>query len=269
MQFRNRISVAVGVLMLAGCAPGVDITVEEEAVRAVSARWLELSRQRNAAAIADLFADDGGVVWQNRPATSGRDNLEAFMRRAFAENPSSEGGFAPDRIDVGAAGDLAVEQGTYEDPADQGRYMTVYRKVGSDWKVAADMSVSTSPDGGAPDWATESLSRWYEAFNARDAQGLANLYTADARVSEARGRAAIIARFRAGWVDSDEQCSGGFDDFAVVGSIAAGRGRDVCTSTTQDGGPTATVYSNWLAIYERQADGSWLCIRDNGEAVEP
>jgi ketosteroid isomerase-like protein len=214
-----------------------------------------------------LFAEDGAVYWEDRPPTSGPEAIEDFMGRQFAENPGGEGGFSPDRVDVAASGDLAVEQGTYNTPNEAGRYITVYRKIGSDWKVAADMSLSTSPDGGAPAWARESLARWYETFNARDVQGLADLYTADARVGDARGRAALIQRFRAGWAESDDSCSGGYDDFVVVGSIAAGWGRDVCMVTPADGGSPTTVYSNWLAVYERQADGSWLCIRDYGEPL--
>jgi ketosteroid isomerase-like protein len=214
-----------------------------------------------------LFAEDGAVYWEDRSPTSGPEAIEDFMRRQFTENPGGEGGFGPDRVDVAASGDLAVEQGAWNTPNDAGRYITVYRKIGNDWKVAADMSLSTSSDGGAPAWARESLVDWYERFNARDAQGLADLYTADARVGDARGRAAIIKRFHAGWAENDESCSGGYDDFVVVGSIAAGRGRDMCIVKPADGGSPTTAYYNWLAVYERQADGSWLCIRDYGEPV--
>ena len=268
MLFRILIFVASSSLVLVGCAPSVDVTAEEEAVRATSARWLELSKQHDASGVAGLFAEDGAVYWEDRPSTSGPDAIEDFMRRQFAENPGGEGSFGADRVDVAASGDLAAEQGAYDGPNDSGRYITVYRKVGSDWKVAADMSVSTSPDGGAPAWARESLARWYETFNARDVQGLADLYTADARVGDAQGRAAIIQRFQAGWAESDESCSGGYDDFVVRGPIAAGWGRDVCVVTPADGESPTTTYSNWLAVYERQADGSWLCIRDHGEAME-
>jgi len=247
----------------------VDTTAEEEAIRAMSARWLELSQQQNAAGVAGLFAEDGALYWEDQPATSGAEAIEAFMTRSFAENPDAEGGFGPDRIDVAASGDLAVEQGKWDGPDDQGRYITVYQKVGSDWKVQADMSLSTAPDGGAPGWARETLARWYERFNTRDAESLADLYAADARVGDAQGRAAIIQQFQDNWAESNESCSGGFDDFVVVGSIAAGWGRDTCVGTPEDGGPTATVRSNWLAMYERQSDGSWLCIRDYADPIAP
>jgi len=267
MRFWIPILVIAAGSILMGCAPQVDVAAEEEGVRATSARWLEYSDQRDASGVASLFSEDGTVYWEDRPPTSGREAIEAFMSRQFAETPVAGGGFGPDRIDVARSGDLAVEQGTFTGTDTEGRYITVYRKVENDWKVAADMSMSTTPDGGAPAWARESLARWYETFNARDVQSLADLYTADAKVGEARGRAEIIQYFRDGWAEDARTCSGSYDDFVVVGTIAAGRGRDVCVATPTDGGAPTTFYSNWLAMYEQQEDGSWLCIRDYGEAA--
>jgi len=255
-------------LAIAGCTPAVDTAAEEEAIREVAASWLELSQRQDAAGVAGLFAEDGAVYWEDRPATSGVDAIEAFMTREFAENPSAEGGFAPDRIDVAASGDLAVEQGTYQALSDQGRYITVHRKIGGEWRVQTDMSVSTAPDGGAPDWAREGLANWYERFNARDAEGMADLYTADARVGDVQGRAAIIRDFQNDWAEDNRSCSGGFDDFVVVGSIASGWGRDTCVGASDGGDPT-TTRSNWLSMFERQADGTWLMIRDRGEPIVP
>ena len=200
-----------------------------------------------------------------RDPARGPSEIEAHMARAHLENPSGEGGFAPDRIDVAVSGDLAVEQGSYQGPGDEGRYITVHKKLNDEWKILADMSVSTTPGGGAPAWAMESLEQWYEAFNARDAEAIADLYTADARVGDAQGRAAIIADFEAEWAEADLECYGGYDAFHLVGTLAAGWGRDFCTdgATGEHAGA-----SRWVAVHELQADGSWLMIRDRGEPVE-
>lgn len=267
MPYRISTLLTVACMLLAGCAPRVDVTAEEDAVRAVSARWLEASTQRDAAGIAGLFAEDGAVYWEDRPPTAGPAAIEDFMRRQFADNPAGEGSFGPDRVDVAASGDLAVELGAYQSPGGAGRYVTVYRKVGSDWKVAADMSVDAAPHGGAPQWAQESLAQWYEAFNAHNAAGLADLYTPDARVGAVRGRAAIMRYFRTDWSEHNTSCSGDYDDFVVVGPVATARGRDVCSVTPSGGGAPTTVYSHWVSVYERQADGRWLCSRDYGEPV--
>ena len=188
------------------------------------------------------------------------------MQEGYSFSQGDPGSWGGDRIDVAASGDLAVEHGSWQSSTDSGRYLTVYRKIGSDWKVGADMSVETAPHGGAPAWAVEILSEWYAAYNDRDAERLADTYTADARIRDARGRRAIIDRFKAGWAEDDEVCSGDFDGFEVVGPITVGWGRDTCTPR-QEGDDSAVSRTNWLAVYELQEDGNWLCIRDFGEDV--
>ncbi len=253
---------SVLVLALAACAPQPDLAVEEQAIRDISASWMAMDEAKDAAGIASLFADDAGVYWEQRAPARGSAAILAHMQRAQDENPSGEGGFGSDRIDIAASADLAVEQGAYENPADQGRYITVHKKVGDEWKVLADMSVSMAPDGGAPDWAVKSLSDWYAAYNARDASTIATLYARNARVGGAQGRNAIIANFRAGWAETADTCSGAYDGFEIVDDIAAGWGRDVCTLAG------ATTLSRWLTFHERQPDGSWLMIRDRGQPIE-
>ena len=147
--------------------------------------------------------------------------------------------------------------------------MTVYTKVGEDWKITADVSLGTTPNGGAPGWAVEQLSEWYDAWNSRDAQRLATLYSRDARTTGAQGRAALIARWEANWAENESEiCSGGYDGFQIIGAIATGWGRDTCTITPSGGGAATVERSRWLAVLEQQADGSWLLIRDFGEPVE-
>jgi ketosteroid isomerase-like protein len=253
-------------MMMSACAPRVDSVVEEEAVRAIGTAWQAFDDEQNAAGVAGLFAADGSAYWEGRQPAIGPQEIELFMSESYAFDPGGEGSWGSDRLHLAASGDLAVEEGAFQSPVDQGRYITVYKKVGDAWKIAADMSVSTAPDGGAPAWALELLDRWYETFNARDAAALADTYTSDAVVGDARGRRAITARFEAGWAESDAVCSGQFDGFEVRGTIATGWGRDTCVTAGEGGGGT-TERSNWLAVYEQQTDGSWLCIRDYGEPV--
>jgi uncharacterized protein (TIGR02246 family) len=268
MQLRHLLLSAPALLF--ACAPRADVAAEEEAIRAMSAAWQALDKEKDAAGVAALFADDGQLHWQERDPISGRAAVEEFIARNYAENPGVDGGFGPDRILVATSGDLAVEQGAWQDGENQGRYMTVYQKAGDDWKVAADMSLNTNPNGGAPDWAVEQLTQWYDAFNARDARRLSRLYSTNAKVTDAQGRAALMARWEAEWAESESQsCSGGYDGFQMVGSIAAGWGRDTCEITPLGGGAVTVERSRWLAVLEPQADGSWLLIRDFGESVEP
>jgi ketosteroid isomerase-like protein len=142
--------------------------------------------------------------------------------------------------------------------------MTIHKKMEGEWRIIADMSVDAPADGGAPEWAVQGLTEWYEAFNGRDAEALADLYTGDARTGGGEGRAGIIASFRSGWSEADETCRGGYDGFRIVGGIAAGWGRDFCTDR-QTGELTVT---RWLSVHDRQADGTWLLVRDWGEEIQ-
>lgn len=267
MSIRHVMGLSALTLVLGGCAPAVDVAEEESAIRASAASWLQMAAEGDAAGVAGLFAGDATLYWANRPATAGRADIEAFLAREFAEDPAGEGSFAPDRIDVAASGDLAVEQGGFQGPGGQGRYMTLHRKIDGQWRVQTDMSVGMAPDGGAPDWAQEMLERWYEAYNGRNAQGLADLYTADAKVGGVQGRAAIIRRYVEGWAENDESCSGAYDGWMMVGEVATGWGRDTCVTTSEDGVETVSARSNWIVVMEAQPDGTWLMIRDFGEEM--
>ena len=273
MRIQFSVLVAVTVLVCSGCSPqgagpAVDLAAEEEAVGAITPSWLAYEAEKDAAGVAGLFAADGTVAWQGRPPAFGRDAIEGFLVDYYAFTPGDTGSFGPDRMDIAASGDLAVEHGTWKNPAESGRYTTVYRKIGDSWNITSDMSVRTAPHGGAPAWANESLAKWYDAFNARDAERLADTYSPDARIQGAHGRQAIIARYQANWAESNAVCAGDFDGFQMVGPVAVGWGRDTCTVTPADGGPATTERLTWLAMYEQQKDGSWLCIRDFGGGVE-
>ena len=255
---------SIAAIVLGACQPHLDLASEEQAIRDISAQWAALDDAKDAAGVAALFTEDATIVWDDRTPVQGREAIERHMSTAYLENPSGEGGWAPDRIDMAASGDLAVEHGAWQNPGSEGRYMTVHKKVDGEWQIVADMSVDTPADGGAPDWAVESLAEWYEAFNARDAETLVGLYADNARTGGGEGRTAIMASFRSGWAEADETCRGGYDGFQIVGGVAAGWGRDFCTHR-ETGELTVT---RWLSVHDQQADGTWLLIRDWGEEVQ-
>lgn len=260
---------ALALTAVAACAPKVDQAAEEAAVREVATRYLELAKARDAAGIAAIFTADG--AWY--PATFthgfGPAGVEAAWAESFAFNPSDDSEWAADRFDVAASGDLAVEHGSFAAfGGGAGHYLTVYRKEGGAWKVASDMSVPPAGNDGAPQWARDALARWYQAFNGRDLDGLVAYYAADAVVGGARGRTAIADMFRSDWAERPMTCQGGYDSFRVVGPVAVGWGRDTCTGEAGADGVVPVQRSNWVSVYEQQADGSWICTRDHGVPVE-
>lgn len=146
------------VLAAAACAPQAppppDLAAEEQAVRAITAQWLEYERAKDIAAIIGLFADDGVVIGDNEEPVPAHAGFEAQRTAFWAENPHHVASWATERVEVAASADLAVEHGTWSGTGlgpdgtgdDHGRYVTVFRKVNGVWKVSADISVSTKPE---------------------------------------------------------------------------------------------------------------------------
>jgi len=134
--------------------PAVDVAAEEAAVRAVSARWLELAKAKDSAGAAALFDEDGVLMRQGQETAVGAAAIQEAIAAEYASDPGSVIDWSTEGVEVARSGDLAVELGEWRltglgadgTGEDHGTYMTLYRKVGGEWKVAADASASTVAD---------------------------------------------------------------------------------------------------------------------------
>jgi uncharacterized protein (TIGR02246 family) len=120
-------------------------------------QWLAFENAKDMAGIAALFTEDGSLIRENQEPVVGRAAIEADLNRTRMENPTSVANWETDRVEVAASADLAVEYGTWSETGlgpngteqDHGRYVTTFRKVNGAWKVAADISISTTPEPAA------------------------------------------------------------------------------------------------------------------------
>ena len=156
-------------LLLAGCrvadrpandtaansSAAIDAGAEEQAIRGEVDRWLQLVKAKDAAAIADLYAEDGAVMPPNAPIGKGRAAIQQTWA-GMMQTPGFDLTFVPDQIVVSSAGDMALDRGTYRlrvapngaAQTDTGKYVVVWRKIDGKWKAAADIFNSDLPASG-------------------------------------------------------------------------------------------------------------------------
>jgi uncharacterized protein (TIGR02246 family) len=152
---------AICALLVAACtqpAPAVtpkpDVAAEEKAIRDRDAEWLKAAQARDAAGEAALFADDGVAYREHQDPFVGPAAVQAYGTKFYANNPKGNATWTTDAIRFGESADLAIQTGEYHYTGlgpkgvgeDKGRFVTVWKKVGGQWKVAYDIGSTTMPE---------------------------------------------------------------------------------------------------------------------------
>lgn len=133
-------------------AAAANAGADEQAIRGYVKRWLQLVQAKDAAAIAGLYTEDGAVMPPNAPIGKGRAAIQQTWA-SMMQTPGFALTFTPEQIVVSASGDMALDRGTYSltvaphgtAQKDTGKYVVVWRKVGKEWKAAADIFNSDLP----------------------------------------------------------------------------------------------------------------------------
>ena len=133
----------------------VDNGADEQAIRRQVDRWLQLVKAKDAAGIAALYAEDGAVMPPNAPIGKGRGAVQQTWA-SMMRTPGFDLTFAPEQIVVSSSGDMALDRGTYSltiapegtTQTDTGKYVVVWRKIGREWRAAADIFNSDLPASG-------------------------------------------------------------------------------------------------------------------------
>lgn len=139
----------------ADAATSTSTTADEEAIRGQVTQWLALIKSKDSTAIAQLYTEDGAVMPPNAPIGKGQAAIQQTWA-AMMGTPGFDLAIIPDQIIVSASGDMALDRGTYrltvapsgKTMNDTGKYVVVWRKVGGEWKAAADIFNSDLPAGG-------------------------------------------------------------------------------------------------------------------------
>jgi uncharacterized protein (TIGR02246 family) len=161
MQSFSRPVVVIALLFLAGCS-SPDLTREEQAIRDNDARWLKAAQARDAAGEGAMFASDGVAYREHIDPLVGPAAFQVFTTKFATDNPKASTTWSTDAIRIAESGDLAIQTGEYRltglgtkgDGEDKGRFVTVWKKVNGEWKVAHDIGSTTSPDAAHAGWET-------------------------------------------------------------------------------------------------------------------
>lgn len=102
---------------------------------------------KDAAKVAALYAEDAVAMPPNRPMVKGRSAIEAQLKADMKKEPVT---LKLSPFESGITGDRAYEAGTAAIKLPDGRtvnekYVTVYKRVGGDWKIAYDIWNSDAP----------------------------------------------------------------------------------------------------------------------------
>ena len=122
-----------------------------EAVDAGNYFFVKAFAERDAQAIADLYAEDARVVAPGAEPASGREAIAAFWTGAMQKTQAVR----LETLTVEAAGDLAVEEGVAHLTADDGtesagRYLVVWKREGRRWYLHRDIWNSGPLEAGNP-----------------------------------------------------------------------------------------------------------------------
>ena len=157
MRIRFALVTAV-CLLLNGCAAAPrssDPAADEKAIRDLAARWQKALLARDAATQASMFADDGVSYHDGQEPLVGPAAILAWEQRAVTGHPKAKITSTTDRIQISASGDLAVQTGEgrltslgehgEDQKVHRQRFVTIWKKVNGEWKVAHDIAVNVTP----------------------------------------------------------------------------------------------------------------------------
>jgi uncharacterized protein (TIGR02246 family) len=166
LSSRKALLPAVALFAVLACSPkaadapvaaAADPAADEAKIRAEAPTWFDLYNKGDADGVTGLYTDDGVVLAPGVPAAVGKEAIRAYLAKDIAASRAA--GITLNMGEVtgmGVSGDLAWLSGTFaaKDSAgnvvDPGKYTSVYKRVGTEWKLIRDTWNSDSAPAPAP-----------------------------------------------------------------------------------------------------------------------
>ncbi len=126
-----------------------------QAIRATEAAWVKAFATKDPAKAEAFYADDAASMLPDTPLMTGKAEILAGMKPELGD-PNFSLTFAPSKIVIAKAGDIAYTQGRFRytttDPKTRkrvgqwGNYVEVYkRQADGSWKVEEDIATEETP----------------------------------------------------------------------------------------------------------------------------
>jgi uncharacterized protein (TIGR02246 family) len=117
------------------------------AIEGTNAQFVEAANSGDTARVASLYTEDAVLLAPNAPMMRGRQEIKAFFDGMVAQMGLPK--LQLNTKQVEEHGDTAWEVGAYtmklQGVSDEGKYIVVWKRHGSDWKLAADIWNTDSP----------------------------------------------------------------------------------------------------------------------------
>jgi len=121
---------------------------DEQAIRAATRQWSNAYGAKDIEKIMSFYAEGASVFPPNAPIATGKEAIRNALSGLMA-TPRFALSFAPTKVEVARAGDLAYEVGTYQLTVNDakgkpvstpGKYVVVWKKqADGSWKGVADI----------------------------------------------------------------------------------------------------------------------------------
>ena len=141
--------IVIGLAVIAPAAPSQ--TKDEQAIRALSMQWQQDVAAQNVDKIIALYAPDAIVMMSHTQPARGTTAIRGQWVEAV-KTPGLKLQWTPTKIEL-VSPTVATEYGTYTESyttpegkgTDTGNYVTIWRKINGQWRVALDAPVSSAP----------------------------------------------------------------------------------------------------------------------------
>ena len=140
-------------LAFAGCgpkAPVADSNADVAALTSAAAGWEQAYNDKDADAVAAIYAEDAQLLPDGAPAVNGR----AAIREHYANEIATPWAMISVESDAnGVAGDWAWRSGTWSvetAPPVSGKYLEVWHRTAEGWRLHRDIANLDAPEAPNP-----------------------------------------------------------------------------------------------------------------------